>query len=202
MTDTETTDLNRVLVLGGQGVLGPVIADAFAAAGWTTLRGGRRPVPGADFRHVDLDEPETVEKALAEVDLIVSTVPDERLVAERLAGARPRRPAHQRLGPARQRRGPAARAPSRSPTGSRSGAAAPCWPRGRSAAEATTWPRPPAPCCSPGRWPRDKSRPAGVVVPEEIAAIRELRPALAAAGIVVVDEPPPAAESGEPERVS
>ena len=84
MTDRGTTDLNRVLVLGGQGVFGPVIAEAFAAAGWTALRGGRRPDPGADFRHVDLDEPETVEKALGEADLIVSTVPDERLVAERL----------------------------------------------------------------------------------------------------------------------
>jgi NAD(P)-dependent dehydrogenase (short-subunit alcohol dehydrogenase family) len=78
------TDLRRVLVLGGQGVLGPMIAEAFAAAGWTELRAGRRPDPGADFRHVDLDEPETVEKALGEADLIVSTVPDERLVAERL----------------------------------------------------------------------------------------------------------------------
>jgi NAD(P)-dependent dehydrogenase (short-subunit alcohol dehydrogenase family) len=84
MTDTEITDLNRVLVLGGQGVFGSVIAEAFAAAGWTALRAGRRPDPGADFRHVDLDEPETVEKALGEADLIVSTIPDERLVTERL----------------------------------------------------------------------------------------------------------------------
>src|ERR1700722_19248636 len=80
----ETTDLNRVLVLGGQGVLGTMIAEAFTAAGWTALRAGRRPDSGADFRHVDLDEPETVEKALGEADLIVTTVPDERLVAERL----------------------------------------------------------------------------------------------------------------------
>jgi NAD(P)-dependent dehydrogenase (short-subunit alcohol dehydrogenase family) len=84
MTDGETADLNRVLVLGGQGVLGPMIAEAFAAAGWTALRAGRRPDPSADFRPVDLAEPETVEKALGEADLIVSTVPDEGLVAERL----------------------------------------------------------------------------------------------------------------------
>ena len=84
MTDMQTTDLNRVLVLGGQGVLGRMIAEAFAAAGVTALRAGRRPDSGADFRHVDLDEPETVEKALGEADLIVTTVPDERLIAERL----------------------------------------------------------------------------------------------------------------------
>jgi NAD(P)-dependent dehydrogenase (short-subunit alcohol dehydrogenase family) len=74
----------RVLVLGGQGVLGAVIAGAFCAAGWTTIRAGRRPDSGADFRHVDLDEPDTLEQALGGIDLIVSTVPDERLVAERL----------------------------------------------------------------------------------------------------------------------
>jgi NAD(P)-dependent dehydrogenase (short-subunit alcohol dehydrogenase family) len=73
----------RVLVLGGQGVLGTAIAAAFCAAGWTSIRAGRRPDPGADFRSVDLDEPDTLEQAADDVDLIVSTVPDERLVAER-----------------------------------------------------------------------------------------------------------------------
>jgi len=77
-------DMNRVLVLGGQGALGRAIAEAFGAAGWTASRAGRRPDSAADFRHVDLDEPETVEQALAETDLIVSTVPDEGLVAERM----------------------------------------------------------------------------------------------------------------------
>jgi hypothetical protein len=74
----------RVLVLGGQGVLGSAIAAAFGAAGWTSVRAGRRPDPGADFRLVDLDEPDTVERAAGDVDLIVSTVPDDRLVAERM----------------------------------------------------------------------------------------------------------------------
>jgi NAD(P)-dependent dehydrogenase (short-subunit alcohol dehydrogenase family) len=73
----------RVLVLGGQGALGAAIAGAFAAAGWTAIRAGRRPDPGADFRLVDLEQPGTLERALDDIDLIVSAVPDERLVAER-----------------------------------------------------------------------------------------------------------------------
>jgi hypothetical protein len=77
-----------VLVLGGQGVLGTAIAGAFGAAGWTSIRAGRRPDPGAEFRLVDLDEPDTLERAVDGIDLIVSTVPDERLVAERMVLSR------------------------------------------------------------------------------------------------------------------
>ena len=84
MPDVSQPSAGRVLVLGGQGVLGTAIAGAFAAAGWTSVRAGRRPDPGADFRPVDLDEPDTLERAVDGIDLIVSTVPDERLVAERL----------------------------------------------------------------------------------------------------------------------
>ena len=84
MPDGSEPSASRVLVLGGQGVLGTAIAGAFAAAGWTSVRAGRRPDPGADFRLVDLDEPDTLEQAVDGVDLIVSTVPDERLVAERM----------------------------------------------------------------------------------------------------------------------
>ena len=84
MPDVSVPSAGRVLVLGGQGVLGTAIAGAFAAAGWTSVRAGRRPDPGADFRPVDLDEPDTLERAVDGIDLIVSTVPDERLVAERL----------------------------------------------------------------------------------------------------------------------
>jgi hypothetical protein len=54
------------------------------SAGWTSIRAGRRPGSGADFRPVDLDQPDTLERAVDGIDLIVSTVPDERLVAERL----------------------------------------------------------------------------------------------------------------------
>ena len=74
-----------VLILGSQGVLGSLVADAFDQAGWTTIRAGRRPeaVPGS--RHVDLTIPETLEDVLDDVkpDLIVSSVPDASLSAER-----------------------------------------------------------------------------------------------------------------------
>jgi len=84
MPDVSAPGGGRVLVLGGQGVLGTAISAAFGAAGWTSLRAGRRPDPGPDFRPVDLDEPDTLERALDGIDLVVSTVPDERLVAERM----------------------------------------------------------------------------------------------------------------------
>ena len=43
MPDVNEPSAGRVLVLGGQGVLGSAIAGAFAAAGWTSIRAGRRP---------------------------------------------------------------------------------------------------------------------------------------------------------------
>ena len=88
MPDVSGPGAGRVLVLGGQGVLGTAIAAAFGAAGWTSIRAGRRPDPGPDFRPVDLDEPDTLERALGGIDLIVSTVPDDRLVAERMVLSR------------------------------------------------------------------------------------------------------------------
>ena len=72
----------RVLVLGAQGVLGSVLARAFADAGWDVVRAGRRPQDGV--RLVDLDRPDTVRAALQDVDLVANPVPDERLVAERV----------------------------------------------------------------------------------------------------------------------
>lgn len=78
MTNNNAT----MLVLGGHGVLGTMIAKAAQDAGWTALRSSRRPQAG--FVHVNLSEPDTVEKVLDEVDVIVSTVPDEQLTAERL----------------------------------------------------------------------------------------------------------------------
>jgi hypothetical protein len=77
-----TKDNARMLVLGGHGVLGTMIAEAAQAAGWTAIRTSRQ--PSAGFRHVDLAEPQTLEKVLDEADVIVSTVPDEQLVAERM----------------------------------------------------------------------------------------------------------------------
>jgi hypothetical protein len=74
----------RVLVIGAQGVLGSLLNGAFAQAGWSVLRGGRRPDERADFRYVDLDEPETVARAADDVDVIVTAVPDLTLTAERM----------------------------------------------------------------------------------------------------------------------
>lgn len=73
-----------VLVIGSQGVLGSLLARAFADAGWQVRRGGRRHEVAPDFRHVDLDEPETVATAARGADLVVNPVPDPRLVPERI----------------------------------------------------------------------------------------------------------------------
>lgn len=83
---SRTSDMHdrRVLIIGSQGVLGSLLVGAFAGAGWEVLRGGRRPDERADFRHVDLDEPETVAGAITEVDLVINPVPDAGLTAERL----------------------------------------------------------------------------------------------------------------------
>jgi NAD-dependent epimerase/dehydratase family protein len=77
-----TNDKATMLVLGGHGVFGTMIAQAAQAAGWTAIRSSRR--PSAGFCHVDLAEPQTLEKVIDEADVVVSTVPDEQLVAERM----------------------------------------------------------------------------------------------------------------------
>lgn len=71
------------LVVGAQGCLGSFVAKEFARQGWTVLRAGRRPDSSTDFRHIDLDEPLTWNAALADVDLVVSTVPHPGLPLER-----------------------------------------------------------------------------------------------------------------------
>ena len=45
MPDDSAPSAGRVLVLGGQGVLGTAIAGAFGAAGWTSVRAGAGPTP-------------------------------------------------------------------------------------------------------------------------------------------------------------
>lgn len=75
----------RALVIGAQGVLGAFVAPGLAAEGWNVTRGGRRLESGPDFALVDLDRRDTVESAIRNPDLVVNCVPDDRLVAERIA---------------------------------------------------------------------------------------------------------------------
>src|ERR1700685_2178786 len=77
-----TKDKGTMLVLGGHGVFGSMIGAAAEAAGWTAIRTSRQPAAG--FRHVDLAEPDMLEKVIDEADVIVSTVPDRQVVAERM----------------------------------------------------------------------------------------------------------------------
>jgi hypothetical protein len=72
-----------VLVIGARGALGSLVADAFEKEGWLVRPAGRRPLPDASYRYVDLADPHTVPAALRDTDLVVTTVPDPRLTAER-----------------------------------------------------------------------------------------------------------------------
>lgn len=79
----DVTSGKEVCVIGAQGALGGIVLDRFRARGWTTRPAGRRADQRQGSRHVDLSHPETLESALDGVDLIVSTVPDPGLAAER-----------------------------------------------------------------------------------------------------------------------
>jgi hypothetical protein len=72
----------RVLVIGADGVLGSLTADAFEDAGWEVLRGSRAPDRGGDWRRIDLDLPATLIPTLEEADVVVDTVPHAGVVAE------------------------------------------------------------------------------------------------------------------------
>lgn len=74
-----------VLVVGSQGVLGSLVADAFDRAGWTTTGTSRRAGAAPGSRYVDLARPGTLDDVLDDVkpDLVVSSVPDSRFTAER-----------------------------------------------------------------------------------------------------------------------
>jgi hypothetical protein len=72
---------NRVLVIGAQGVMGMLTADAFAAAGWTVRAGARRPGPGQV--QIDLDSARSIAAAVTDDELVVNAVPHPGLLAER-----------------------------------------------------------------------------------------------------------------------
>jgi hypothetical protein len=84
MSQARQDNPSRVLVIGAQGVLGGHLVQAFETAGWAVVRSGRRPDPGVGFRHVDLDEPETVAAAIGGADMVINVVPDPALTAERM----------------------------------------------------------------------------------------------------------------------
>ena len=68
----------RVLVLGAQGVLGSFCAKALAEAGFEVVRGGWRREEAADFRLVDVHDPDSVSRACPDVELALQTVPEPR----------------------------------------------------------------------------------------------------------------------------
>jgi len=70
-----------VLIIGARGVLGALTAREFRAAGWRVRCGVRTPGPGQVG--VDLDSVESVAAAIGEHDLVINTVPNSRLLAER-----------------------------------------------------------------------------------------------------------------------
>lgn len=83
-THRESRDIGpSVLVIGAGGALGTLVVDAFRRRGWTVHDAGRTPTSSPTFRHVDLADAATLPAALEGIDLVVSTVPDARLAAER-----------------------------------------------------------------------------------------------------------------------
>lgn len=78
--------MTTVLIIGGQGALGSIVAEAMRAQGdLTVLIGGRRAERREDFRYLDLARPETIAPALAGVDFAISTVADPQFELERVA---------------------------------------------------------------------------------------------------------------------
>jgi len=77
----EVREINRVLVVGAQGVLGALVVRGFKDAGWVVRSAARRPVRGQV--HLDLERPESVAAALKKEELVINTVPDPDLRAER-----------------------------------------------------------------------------------------------------------------------
>jgi hypothetical protein len=72
----------RALIIGARGVLGGLTVRAFREAGWevrSAVRGA-----GAGQIELDLDRPPSVLNALDKDELVINTVPQRNLIAERL----------------------------------------------------------------------------------------------------------------------
>jgi 3-hydroxyisobutyrate dehydrogenase-like beta-hydroxyacid dehydrogenase len=91
MSPPSAVQPRRVVVIGSHGVLGSLLGQAFASEAWRVLAGDRRPDDHPDFRHVDLDQPETVAAAIRDTDVVITVVPDRGITAEQtvLDGAGP-----------------------------------------------------------------------------------------------------------------
>ena len=72
---------NSALVIGARGVLGALTVDAFADAGWSVRSAVKRPSAGQV--RIDLAHPGSVAEALREYELVINTVPQPGLLAER-----------------------------------------------------------------------------------------------------------------------
>jgi hypothetical protein len=72
-----------VLVIGARGALGALVADAFRRHGWAVRESSRDPSSSPAFQHVDLTDPATLAPALDGVNVVITTVPDQTLAAER-----------------------------------------------------------------------------------------------------------------------
>jgi NAD(P)-dependent dehydrogenase (short-subunit alcohol dehydrogenase family) len=77
--------MSRVLVIGGQGVLGEFVARTFSGAGWDVIRAGRRAEEAEDFLLLDLDDSAALANALGDADVVVNTAHHRDLAPERTA---------------------------------------------------------------------------------------------------------------------
>jgi hypothetical protein len=73
-----------VVVIGAHGALGRLCVDALRESGLEIVRAGRRREEAADFRFIDLDEPDSIAEACADTDLVVNTVRHPAHPAERV----------------------------------------------------------------------------------------------------------------------
>lgn len=72
-----------VLVIGARGALGALVADAFGQHGWAVRAASRNRDPSSGFQYLDLTDAAALGPALDGADLVVTTVPDLTLAAER-----------------------------------------------------------------------------------------------------------------------
>jgi hypothetical protein len=70
-------------VIGAQGALGRLCAEALRSAGFDVIRAGRRPESAPDFRLLDLGDAESIPDACRDVDLVVCTASHPSRALER-----------------------------------------------------------------------------------------------------------------------